>query len=248
MNIKNRVFSFNVALAILGCAFSPALRATPVVFSDGNFSGWQVGPAFPGTYPAQQISLEPAGGNSGSYWRVTTLTNVVTFTSFFKPLFTYDPSPTGKIDSINFSIDAREFASFLGGMTYGLAVLQDGQVFASGTSTQGQALGGWTSFSGDPSWYTDGFFYAAAGPIPPGNQYAPNLGISPDFSATGSQLTFGFFTGNQGGSGIQVGYDNFRIQLNTSAASVPDEVSTILILGLGLGSLFVMRTNKRRAV
>lgn len=239
-SLANRIVSPAVVLTAVAL-FLPPLHAGTITFSDGDFTGWTYGPAFPDTHPVQDISLETSGGNDGAYFRVETTTDLTTVSAFFNPLFTFDPSASDTITAIDFSIDAREFYTFWAGMSLGLAVLQDGQVFIAGGSTNGLATGGWTTFLGQASWYTSdpANWYAAAGPLPPGQSYAVSE-IAPDFGPNGSALTFGFHTGNKSGLGIDVGFDNFSVTLHTSSSTspvaAPDLASTggLILLALGL--------------
>jgi hypothetical protein len=65
-----------------------------------------------------------------------------------------------------------------------------------------------------------------------------------DFSTSGAPISVGFSTGNSGGYGINVGYDNFSATLNTASVPVP---AAAWLLMSALGTLGALRAGTRKS-
>jgi len=159
-------------------------------------------------------------GSSASfpYREVTTVLNGDNdvITGHFNPTFIYNPA-ADSIISIDFSLDFRNTFSFGDGQAFGPVLEQDGIFYVIDGVLSGGREGAFLSGSVEFDWTNaaQSAFVAA--------DFSVIGGVStPDFSTSGSPITFGFMTGNFkggiGGVGIIVGYDNFSTVINTSNA------------------------------
>ncbi len=240
-----------LALAAFPFAAVPAFAGT-IVFSSGDFSGWSIGAAFPGSYTAQNASVQATGGNSDSYLLVQTTTNDITHTAYFNPLFTFDPSPGATITGLDLDVDVRTFAGTI--HSYAIAVQQGGQTYVSGGTTP-ISYGSWTRVNF--SAFLDPLYWYGVNATPPHQNYRLDSIGGPDFGPGGAPITFGFYTGNWGGLGITVGYDNFSLTVTTSTpvvepppppppAPVPDSATTGLALLGAYAGLVALRSRRAR--
>jgi len=186
-------------------------------FTETDFGDYQKtrveGPA-----DGQITSRVATGGNPDAYWSVTTNTNAFTRTFSFNPAHVHDPS-NGAIQSLVFEIDLREFNGFGDGQGYALGVAQDGAFFqaAPDTTDEVRFANQWqaASVSGDTLFQTS--FSSALG------------GTSGTLDFTnGGPITFGIMTRNSGGEDIEVGYDNFSVDLTL----VPEPASIAMLIGM----------------
>jgi hypothetical protein len=178
-------------------------------FSDGTFSPTQwttttriYQSSASGSETGTQVAT---GGNPGSFWQVQTGNNSLVFTAHMHSDFKYTPSASGFIDSVRFDIDTRNISSYGNGGNFGLLIRQNGKYYFGTYEQTGSIVNTWVSHGYGPrtqNQFTDDYTYAGD-PSPLGNH--------PDFSPTGSQIEFGFYTAQQSGSGITVGYDNYSV-------------------------------------
>lgn len=214
-------------LLILGSLTVAVQFANALSYSDGTFadSDWAM-VTFPSSPTGQFTEQISAGGNPGAYKRVATINNNFTYNAHLREAFTYDPSSMGAISSIDWSIDYKNFFSFGLGQGYGLVLQQGGTIYRGNFFATGLG-GGWqtTSESGLTSLvFGDGISGSS----------------HPNFSSSGSPITFGFMTSNGNAATIDIGYDNYRVTLN----SVP-EPAVALTLGSIFGGL-LLRLRARR--
>lgn len=225
-----------LVLAAASFANVPAFAGT-IVFSSGDFSDWSIGAAFPNSYTAQNASVQATGGNSDSYLRVQTTTNDISHTAYFNPLFTFDPSPGATITGLDLGVDVRTFAGSI--HSYAIAVQQGGQTYVSGGTTP-ISYGSWTRVNF--SAFLDPLYWYGVNATPPHQNHRLDSIGGPDFGPGGAPITFGFYTGNVGGLGITVGYDNFSLTVTTSTTVVepppPAVVSDTSATGLALLAAF----------
>lgn len=215
-------------LLAFGLAAGPA-HASSIVFADGDFSTWTA-QAIVGGVGGQTAAPQAVGGNPDAFLAVTTMTGAVTFTAHLNPAFVYDPS-LGAIDFIEASLDFRNIDSFGQGQgVYTVLVEQAGSYFVAGNFITGSSVFTWQSRS--MSQYAPADFVRLAG------------NGSLDFGTTGAPITLGFVTGNDGGNGIRVGYDNFRAVV--VSGSVP-EPATAWYLAVGAAALAALRRRPRAA-
>jgi hypothetical protein len=216
---------------ILAVAARPAC-ALPIV-SDGTMADadWSASIIFEDavgtpTFSAGQVA---AGGNPGSYRSVThnwTGTgNIVV--GHVRSGASYDPSAQGAISSIDISFDDR-FFDFPGGgaSTFAVAVLP--MIVQGGTYYQGTY-----SISTANAWVSRAFIGMTASSFVKSAGAGP---LNPDFSSSGSAITFGYLTGN--GSGVlnafsttTSGVDNYAAVVNQQSAPEP---AAALLVTLGL--------------
>ncbi len=194
-----------VVVTLLSCCAAPALSG-PLQFSDQSFDSSDYITVVTQGIGGQTWTQEADGGNSGTSpdpcRSVTTVLNLTTVTAHLHIAFIVDPAAT-PVAAIDFAIDAKAFAAFGEGMAYGFAAMQDGEIFMFGGTITGSSA---ASFQ----WSTHSIETTA--------DALPGL----DFSPSGSPIQFGFYTGNTGGAGITVGYDNFAVTV--TGAGCPEDI------------------------
>lgn len=211
-------YRLSIPAAILSIAICAPASAATVVFSDGIFSlpPW-TSVTTSGANGGQISSQATAGGSPGSFLSVTTTTNSETFTAHTNAGFVYDPA-LGAIDTIDVSLDYRNIISFGEGHGVGAVVaVQDGNVFVAGRFITGSTNFDWQNYSLNGLTANNFSLVAGAGVL--------------DFA--GSPITFGFETRNSGGSGINVGYDNYSVSLHVVPvpAALPMLTGALALLG-----------------
>lgn len=223
-NLIHHRIAASLVLAFI-CTAAANLRADSVlVLTNSDFSGWTSAAYAP--YPAQSVSFPNTGGNSGSYLRVQTSTSLTTATVSYNTNFTYNPA-TGGIHFLSFSTEIIEINTFGQGMAFELALIQNGTVYSGGYQITGGGSSTWT--------------LRGVGGLTQ-NDFLDGNGLHPDFSTAGGVIAFGLKTGNSGGAGITVGYDNLKVQLQV--APVP-EPTTMALTGMGLlAVVLAARRNK----
>jgi hypothetical protein len=183
------------------------------------------------------------GGNPGAYWDITHEWDVnpsgvtVTFAHMFTPS-SYDPS-TGAIDSLTVSFDAFcDFAPIVAAIGFGPMLKQDGIYYAHSGGAAALVGFGWSSFN-FPNLTELSFI----------DYYDTGL-AHPDFSATGSPIELGFWSGN-GGSGFTSAnhtaggrVDNFEI--NAVITPIPEPSQFALAAASGIFSAFRRRNRPAR--
>jgi len=196
------------AFAAMGAA-SYAVAGT---FFDGEFenSDWTavsvVGP--PGGQIAAQLTT---GGNPGAFRSVTTVVTGTAYTAHVRNAWVYDTNQ-GALQAIAWTIDIRNIFAFGDGHAYGLMVLQAGIYYRADYQITGSQNFEWRTHS-HPGLINTDFTRLDLGA---GN---------PSFNS--GTLTFGYFTLNDQGQNINVGYDNLGISF------VP-EPSSMVAIGLGI--------------
>jgi len=203
-------------LAFLVISFL-ATPSSAITFADGTFdpADWTLILSGDGTVTAGQVV---SGGNPGAYREVNDLPDVGLSVAGFhlQSSFVWDPSVSGAIDQVDWSIDFLNVAS---GQFVALAMQQAGA---------NRAAGGFVTTNFRGSWFTMGDV---------GLTEADFAGA--DFSASGSPITFGFLTANTwdpaaGSIDNIVAYDNLSITVHP----VPEPVVLILLIA---GALCVRR-------
>jgi hypothetical protein len=212
----------SIACAVIVGATAAQLSAA--VFVDQTFTpaDWtaNVTPA-----AGQSSSQVADGGNSATipdpFRRVTTQTGAFTQTFHINPSFVVDPDVT-PIVSIDFTIDFKAFAAFGEGMAYGLGIEQDGMRYRAAYAITDSDASSFVWNQGGTNGLVAGDFIKDGG-----------VGL-PNFSSGGEPISFGFWTGNTGGNGISIGYDNYGVTVHT----VPEPAAGLLML---IGGGFWMR-------
>ncbi|MBL8765349.1 MAG: hypothetical protein JNM07_13890 [Phycisphaerae bacterium] len=125
--------------------------------------------------------------------------------------WTHDPSLQGPVASISYTLDANAYsAPSTNAVGYGLAIEQNGSVYVnSGVAFHGA---GWTTIA-----------RTGLGPVNFGRVSGPGP-ATPDFSAAGSPMTFGYYTSNgtgyDGCFGTSSVADNLALTITPCAADV----------------------------
>lgn len=199
------------------------VAAEGVTFSDGTFDdGDWVGTEFPlgptgGSASASQLAI---GGNPDAYREIQATVNSTAGTGqngsislySIRTLALYDPVTQGAIESVDFSIDAFQTTANSGG-TVTAAILQDGTLFTASRGLAGPEMD-WTPKE------IGGLVQSEFLEIDSNGQ-----GVSqPDFSSSGSPVTFGFryviSTPVDGPAGSRTaGFDNWTITVNSIACA-----------------------------
>lgn len=211
---------FIVFAALLSIA---SISKADTVFSDATFNdaNWNITISAASMNGTSIGIQEASGGNPDEYRRVTQ--EVTSLPGLIQAYhlnsnFVYDPSMSGAIDTIDWSID---FQNLQVGQAVALALQQDGNLFIADVFT--------TTAAGTGVWNNHALNGIVASDF--------NLG-GLDFSDTAAPITLGFFTANSGQIGIfETGYDNLQITIRTS---VP-EPSSMLLLGISMGLALICR-------
>jgi hypothetical protein len=196
--------------------------AATVVYGAGDFTAWGA-EAFIGSVGGQVVSIEATGGNPDGNLRVTTATNSETFTAHFDPAFVHDPSQ-GEIAYISASIEYRVVFAFDQGQGFSSLLLeQGGSYFHPGGGITGPLV--------DGTWRTFEIVDAHSG------NFGRLAGTGTlDFTPSGAPIRVGFWTGNSGGNGIEVRYDNWTASI-TQVPAPPALVAALTAFGVLPGRL-----------
>jgi PEP-CTERM motif len=224
-----------VILVVMGLCILDDLKANAsVTYSDSTFldANW-VGHNVLDTTAAHNATFSAAqnlsGGNTGPY-RETQLSysssgNGISQGDFIVQLMagaTYNPHTSGAITSLSFSLDSL-IASSSGGtppLIVGLVILQNGSYWSDNSLVN--TAGSWVTTS-EPTLVANDFQLIVS-----------TSTIRPDFSTSGTLMSFGYITGSSYTSDVpavlslDTGADNFSVTVN----GVP-EPSSLVLLALG---------------
>jgi opacity protein-like surface antigen len=252
---------WNTTRAALYCGFglmmASQIAAAAVTVSDSTFAdaNWNLTQFLGGTGGSVTAGQVLSGGNPGAFRNLTdTLTGggvgIVLGTNIYTP-FTYSPTVSGAIASLNYIEDAACTSGCFGaGQSTGPAVLQSGKLYILGTSTviTGPSAA-WAAHPLNGLTALDfGLVNVTATTIVDNTQH-------PDFSATGAPIQVGYFRANGTGPGggaytLAAGIDNWQVTIVGAAPAVVAPVPTlgtleITLLALAIGLLglsFARRT------
>lgn len=154
----------------------------------------------------------------------------------FNQIQTYNPSVQGALSSVSFSADYYlDTSSALPGQQMWFAILQDGKTYYT-----------WDSHSYSPhQWLGSSATVPANSGMTILNWTDGGVSFgSPDLSATGSEMKFGFITAYNltGGASLTQRVDNFSVE----AAPVPEPAS-LAILSFGAVAMAAKRRKRRQA-
>ncbi len=198
-------------------AFDPAdWTVTTVTTGNGGFSGAQQSLA--GGNPG---ALRESTRTFGPYDAQSAPHNILQ-THLFVPAV-HDPAASGAITAVSFTFDVTAFTTT--NLAVALIAIQDGVRYFHGYRTDltpALVFEQWLTHSG--SGLDENSFNTDPGAM---------SGASPDFSATGSPVQFGYFTGNTQdpavtpGVGYSVidGFDNFSVTLQVTNPPCPGDIA-----------------------
>jgi len=232
----NHFFHRLVVLAVLTAGGGPT-KATPTFF-DGVFShGWsdaKLVDTTAGGLATYATNYLAAGGNPTHHREVSHSYDFgAILVGHWKSAFVWDPAVDGSITSLDYSFDLIHKNPPLGqAVAYRLLVRQSGVDYVSGIDQI--FTESWTSY-GRVNQTSASFKELLSN---------GTLGTaSPDFSASGGILTFGYISANSnpvGGISTRLsGIDNYSVTI------VP-EPGTLIALGTALGVLVSRRRTRRQ--
>lgn len=191
-----------------------------------------------GTYSVTAVAT---GGNPGSFLNINLIVNggfqaVTTFS--YLPIFIHNPSTQGVINSIDYAFDTKRGASPAIGnaQAYGIGLKQNGihyYTYYADSITTWQPIAETGILASD--FFVDGGDYESA----------LVLGLeTPDFSSSGSEITFGYWRGNSTtySNSYAEGYmDNYNVSIDFTPVPEPSQAA----LALGLSSLCCLVLRRR---
>lgn len=224
----HRVLGISAALLFVGGAQAD-ITFSDSVFNNADWSVNTVGLVTGGTSTGTQT----AGGNPGLGREVTNTLNLLgTIYALHAygatPATTYQPTISGAVGSVDFTIDAR-WLSGIGGQGHGIALgaMQGSNLYHAVYDITG-STGLWGTFATFGMTAADFTELSGGPPI--------------DLSAGGAPIRFGFVVGNyapdQAYTNVVI-YDNWSVTVHT----VPAPGAAAL---LGLGGMMVARGRRRR--
>jgi hypothetical protein len=151
----------------------------------------------------------------------------------FNQTAVYDPSTQGPIGFIDFFQDVIGLsdANTFGTYGAGVAIRQGGQDYCAAVDVLPSTSSSWVSRSTLGLTALDFAIFGGTG--------------RPDFSATGSPITFGYSRSNTTPDAVrtaQDGIDNWRVVVNPASTNVPEPTSlALLAIGLGLLTRYARR-------
>jgi hypothetical protein len=234
---------------LLASNASAAVTVSDSTFLDANWNLTQFLGGTGGSVAAGQVV---SGGNPGAFRNVTdTLTGggvgIVLGTSIYTP-FTYSPTVSGAIGSLNYTEDAACTSGCFGqGQSTGPALLQSGNLYILGSSTVITGPGAaWATHALSGLTALDfGRVNVSATTIVDNTQH-------PDFSASGAPIQVGFFRANGTGAGgggytLAAGIDNWQITIAQAgpAAAIPTlGAMEIALLAIAIGLLGLLSARR----
>jgi hypothetical protein len=238
-----RVFMPLFAILAIGLT---TVSASATTISDGTFnnSDWSLTQFNTSGTANSSATQQTSGGNPGSYRSVTNNVTAPNGFIYSLSLYTaqsYTPAISGAISSVNFSIDYECLSPCFGqGQVFGLAISQGGNFYVDSFS-QTNITTGWLNSGTQMIIASDLVQLNATGLVP---------GSHPNFSTSGSAITFGFVTENfSGGStySITAGYDNFEVGNlpTTGATPLP---AALPLFATGIGGLGLLGWRRKRKV
>ncbi|MCC7084805.1 MAG: hypothetical protein IT427_07340 [Pirellulales bacterium] len=237
-------------LLAVGLGLTTSARAATINFIDGVFNnadwtGTKIADTTAGASAAFIALQQPAGGNP-TFYRQTTHSwglgglRVAHLRNIGGMPFTYNPSSSGAITSLDYGYDLiYQMGPPGGAVAYSLLLRQGGKYYAP--VVDNIFANSWTSFT--HLGLTSSNFYELL---------TPGLGINilsnPDFSATGSLIEFGYQSANsQATTHVFTkvsGIDNFRMRMQT--VPEPEAVISIAVGVIVMGGFAVWKTRQMR--
>src|SRR5215467_8221788 len=205
---------------------------SPVVFSDGTYADadWTIVNQF-GLISAGQ---QPTGGNPGTYRQVALAVGQnVPFVGQLNKTYVYDPSVSGAITGITYTIDLE--TTNAEGATYFALLSQNGNLYIETIHTGNASPNTWLT----ENIVLDLADFALVRTNTQGNALIVDPNSRPDFSVSGSPITFGYevTAGCAGFFTSITGIDNDPITLTVTPSAVPEPTTLLLVgtMAVGLG-------------
>ena len=227
-------------LAAASIAFAPTARAATFVFSDPNNvdANWTI---------VNQFGLNAAGfvatgGNPGSYRQIS-MTAFTPFVGELNNTFVYNPSAQGAITGITYNADFITLNAT--GSSYFPLVAQNGNTYIENAHGFNASFNVWTN----QNLATDLTQFVLLQVTPGIDAFNIDFTKHPDFSATGSAITFGF-EAVAGGAGVLTsitGVDNDPITVTfTPLVSQTPLPGALPLFATGLGALALLGWRRKR--
>jgi hypothetical protein len=204
-------------LTVISNVIAPP-NSTTITFREDDFvlgGDWTLSSRFTGQGGSVNALSSVTGGNPGSFGRIILTVNSVTppavgsvYALFLKTSATYDPRALGAITAIDYAQDTMLMSGGGSGQATALVVQQGGDVYYAALET-----------TQDSRWsrkFRQGLRTADFRYLAPDLSTNPNR--SPDFSARGAPLVFGFLRANStgpngNGYSTEVGMDNWVVAI-----------------------------------
>lgn len=224
-------------LLLLALAVGPFAHAQDTTtFEASSFGDW----TFEGVYSSPvdgatgSLEARSGDGNPGDYSRIVIQMPpnpgcpIGSYAVAVKPTAVYDPRVSGAIDSIDHSWDMRPSPDEGGGNATSLALVQDGFLYAAfDARLLSTGVTEWTRFS------INGLTAADFGTYAPWRQ--DGQPANPDFSETGSAITFGHLAGTSRGysafdglcadpPAVGIDLDNWEVVVRSAAVTADPTV------------------------
>jgi hypothetical protein len=211
-----------------------------VVFSDGTYADadWTIVNQFGLIFAGQQ----PTGGHPGSYRQVALAVGQnIPFVGQLNKTYVYNPSMTGPISGITYTIDLE--TTNAEGATYFALLSQNGNLYIETMHTGNASPNTWLT----ENIVLDLADFALLRTNIQGNALIIDPNSRPNFSVSGSPITFGYEV-TAGGAGFFTsitGIDNDPIILTVTPSAVPEPTS-LSLLAIGMGFVAVAAARRGR--
>lgn len=231
--------SLRQVMVFAAMAGSVSLSAATVVISDGTFTPamWTDEVRFDvGLSSASTVIVQQSSGGNPGFFRQTSYTLAHSGVQTYGAVYvlnafhgqTYTPSLQGAISSLAYSEDRTRLSATWSPSLVGSApgVWQNGKFYVGPGSNFGPADNNWQTLSLTGLKATDFVELSGLGSV---------AGSHPDFSASGSELVFGYARANSTSfsASISQGIDNWSFTLDTSPVPEPSR-SILLLVGLSV--------------